>query len=122
MEITIITVGYRGDVQPYLALGQVIKDAGHAVLVRLPPDCGRAYPRSASHFGGINTSGESGRRKWASAHHLSREKKLIAARLTAAIKAVTGDDKIQNPAAAIGERIHAESGVVRAVEIISQYI
>lgn len=31
MRITIITVGSRGDEQPYVALGRGLKDAGHTV-------------------------------------------------------------------------------------------
>jgi sterol 3beta-glucosyltransferase len=33
MKVLILTVGSRGDVQPYVALGQGLKDAGHDVFV-----------------------------------------------------------------------------------------
>ena len=33
MQITIIAGGSRGDVQPYVALGKGLKDAGHAVRI-----------------------------------------------------------------------------------------
>jgi UDP:flavonoid glycosyltransferase YjiC (YdhE family) len=37
MRLTILTVGSRGDVQPFLALGRVLADAGHAVDVATHP-------------------------------------------------------------------------------------
>src|SRR5512142_1412181 len=38
MQIVIITLGSRGDVQPYLALGKGLREAGHAVrIVTHPP-------------------------------------------------------------------------------------
>ena len=33
MKIAITTVGTRGDLQPYIALGLGLKDAGHEVLI-----------------------------------------------------------------------------------------
>lgn len=33
MEIAIIAPGSRGDVQPYVALGKGLRDAGHGVRV-----------------------------------------------------------------------------------------
>ncbi len=33
MRIVILTVGSRGDVQPFIALGKALKDAGHDVLI-----------------------------------------------------------------------------------------
>lgn len=33
MNITILAIGSRGDVQPFVALGKVLKDAGHAVRI-----------------------------------------------------------------------------------------
>ena len=33
MKIAIITVGTRGDLQPYIALGLGLKDAGHEMLI-----------------------------------------------------------------------------------------
>ena len=33
MQVTLIAPGSRGDVQPYVALGQGLKEAGHAVRV-----------------------------------------------------------------------------------------
>jgi UDP:flavonoid glycosyltransferase YjiC (YdhE family) len=38
MNVTIIALGSRGDVQPYVALGRGLKDAGHAVKVLASPD------------------------------------------------------------------------------------
>ena len=33
MKIAITTVGTRGDLQPYIALGLGLKEAGHEVLI-----------------------------------------------------------------------------------------
>ena len=33
MKITVLTLGTRGDVQPYIALGLGLKEAGHSVTV-----------------------------------------------------------------------------------------
>jgi sterol 3beta-glucosyltransferase len=33
MQICVLTVGTRGDVQPYLALGTALRAAGHAVTL-----------------------------------------------------------------------------------------
>ncbi len=38
MNITLITAGSRGDVQPYLALGKGLKEAGHEVIVLATDD------------------------------------------------------------------------------------
>jgi len=38
MQITIIAGGSRGDVQPYVALGKGLKDAGHTVRILSPDD------------------------------------------------------------------------------------
>lgn len=38
MQITIIAGGSRGDVQPYVALGQGLKGAGHLVHLLAPQD------------------------------------------------------------------------------------
>lgn len=38
MQITVIAGGSRGDVQPYVALGQGLKEAGHTVRVLAPQD------------------------------------------------------------------------------------
>ncbi len=38
MQITIIAGGSRGDIQPYVALGKGLKDAGHTVRVLAPQD------------------------------------------------------------------------------------
>jgi sterol 3beta-glucosyltransferase len=38
MKITIFAIGSRGDVQPYVALGKGLKDAGHAVQVLTSQD------------------------------------------------------------------------------------
>jgi sterol 3beta-glucosyltransferase len=46
------------------------------------------------------------------------QKKLTTERLTAAIRAVTGDGGMRRLAEELGERIRAEDGVARAVEIV----
>ena len=33
MNITILTIGTRGDVQPYVALGMGLQESGHAVTI-----------------------------------------------------------------------------------------
>ena len=38
MQITILAPGSRGDVQPYVALGKGLKDAGHTVRVLATQD------------------------------------------------------------------------------------
>lgn len=38
MKITLVTVGTRGDVQPMVALGRVLRERGHVVKVAAPPD------------------------------------------------------------------------------------
>jgi UDP:flavonoid glycosyltransferase YjiC (YdhE family) len=38
MQVTIIAAGSRGDVQPYVALGKGLKDAGHSVRVLASQD------------------------------------------------------------------------------------
>src|SRR3989304_2442765 len=38
MQVTIVAPGSRGDVQPYVALGKGLKDAGHTVRVLASQD------------------------------------------------------------------------------------
>lgn len=38
MKVTIIAPGSRGDVQPYVALGKGLKDAGHSVQILTTQD------------------------------------------------------------------------------------
>ncbi|QYO62430.1 glycosyltransferase [Leptolyngbya sp. 7M] len=52
MHITILTIGSRGDVQPYVALGMGLKAAGHEVCVATEADyepfvtdCGLQFAR-----------------------------------------------------------------------------
>jgi hypothetical protein len=47
------------------------------------------------------------------------QKKLTIERLTAAIRAVTEDGRMRSRAAEVGERIRAEDGVARTVEIVA---
>jgi UDP:flavonoid glycosyltransferase YjiC (YdhE family) len=49
-------------------------------------------------------------------------RRLTAARLAAAIQALTGDAGMRARAAALGERIRAEDGVTRAVEAFHRYL
>jgi len=35
MNITILTIGSRGDVQPFVALGVGLKEAGHRIVAKL---------------------------------------------------------------------------------------
>jgi len=49
-------------------------------------------------------------------------KRLTAARLAHAIDAAIGEERITAGAAELGERVRAEDGVARAVEIISRYL
>lgn len=39
MNITLVTVGTRGDVQPMVALGQTLQQRGHTITLAAPPDC-----------------------------------------------------------------------------------
>lgn len=50
MHITIATVGTRGDVQPYLALGRGLRAAGHAVAVATDPSFGSFVRESGLDF------------------------------------------------------------------------
>ena len=47
------------------------------------------------------------------------QKKLTAERLVTSIRAITGDEGMRRRAAALGEKIRAEDGVARAVEIVA---
>ena len=49
------------------------------------------------------------------------QKKLTAAKLSAAIEQVLGDAALQQHATALGQKISAEDGVGRAVAFIEQY-
>ena len=49
MKIFIVTIGSRGDVQPYVALGQGLKGAGHSVTICT---CSNFEPFIAKH--GLN--------------------------------------------------------------------
>ncbi len=49
MKIFIVTIGSRGDVQPYVALGQGLKKAGHSVTICT---CSNFEPFIAKH--GLN--------------------------------------------------------------------
>lgn len=53
--------------------------------------------------------------------HLPGSKKLAAERLAEAIQTAVTDSALRARAAALGERIRAEDGVARAVEIIERY-
>ena len=48
------------------------------------------------------------------------QKRLTAEGLVAAIRAITGDEGMRRRAAALGEKIRAEDGVARAVEIVAE--
>ncbi len=50
------------------------------------------------------------------------QKELTTQRLADAITRATTDEQIQQRAAALGEKIRAENGVVRAVELVGQYV
>jgi sterol 3beta-glucosyltransferase len=50
------------------------------------------------------------------------QKKLTAAGLAAAIQSAVSDRAMQQRAAALGEKIRAENGVARAVEVIDTII
>ncbi|HFB39188.1 MAG TPA: hypothetical protein ENJ76_02075 [Oceanithermus sp.] len=36
MEVALVTAGSRGDVEPYLALGEALAERGHAVRLLVP--------------------------------------------------------------------------------------
>ena len=38
MQITLVTIGSRGDVQPYIALGAGLRAAGHQVRLATNPE------------------------------------------------------------------------------------
>ncbi len=63
MQITIIAGGSRGDVQPYVALGKGLKEAGHMVRVLAPQDYQdliSAYDLEFSNMGsGVQTMAQS---------------------------------------------------------------
>ena len=36
MKIILITIGTRGDIEPFLAIGAILKEKGHRVICALP--------------------------------------------------------------------------------------
>ena len=54
MNIVIITIGSRGDVQPYIALGQGLKECGHSVTLCTSVCFEDVIKNSGLHYGYVN--------------------------------------------------------------------
>jgi sterol 3beta-glucosyltransferase len=59
MKVTLIAVGSRGDVQPYVALGAGLHKAGHSVRVLASPDFRELVTAAGLHFSDMGGSTES---------------------------------------------------------------
>lgn len=109
MKFVILATGTRGDVQPFVALAQGLRAAGHeAVLAAGKPTLVCPATTDQPFWGRV-------------VHRLGvgpapiPRRRLTAERLAAAIGTLTTDEHVQRRAAALGEAIRAEDGVGRAV-------
>jgi UDP:flavonoid glycosyltransferase YjiC (YdhE family) len=91
MRIAIIASGSRGDVQPYIALGKGLLEAGHRVKM-LTHD---SYEKLISAYG----------LEFDVLHGNPQE--------------VAESEELRQPAAALGKKIRAENGVANAVRVIN---
>ena len=107
MHITIVAIGSRGDIQPYIALGQGLQQAGHCVRLNTHLDFEALVRQHGLEFAPL--------------HGNVRDKKLTAANLAEAIGLAVNDQTLRRRAARIGELIRGEDGVRRAVEIFQRY-
>lgn len=109
MKFVILATGTRGDVQPFVALAQGLRAAGHeAVLAAGKPTLVCPATTDQPFWGRV-------------VHQLGvgpapiPRRQLTAERLAEAVRAATGDPEMQRRAAALGEAIRAEDGVAQAV-------
>ena len=149
MRIAIIAPGSRGDVQPYLALGKGLKQAGHVVRLVTHQNFVDAvpfswlFPRVAAvvhHGGAVTTSaglragvpsivipffgdqpfwGQRVAELGVGPAPIPR-KKLTAERLAQAIQDAVTDQTMRQRAAHLGSKIQAEDGIARAVAVVQQ--
>lgn len=110
MQITILAGGSRGDVQPYIALGKGLKDAGHSVRILSSDDFHDMVTDYGLDF--FTTLGV-GPKPFA-------RRRLTVDNLAEAIERAVSDEAMRKKAASLGERIRAENGVAQAVTIIEQ--
>src|SRR5690606_304662 len=50
MKILIISIGTRGDVEPFLAVGRILKDNGHDVFCAIPEQYGHLAEKTGLEF------------------------------------------------------------------------
>jgi UDP:flavonoid glycosyltransferase YjiC (YdhE family) len=149
MQILIMTIGSRGDVQPYVALGKGLKQAGAATNYPELFKLGYAphqwlFQRVAMviHHGG---SGTTNCGLWAGVPSLIipfggdqfywgervkalgvgpapiSKKQLTALKLAEAINQGIGDKEMKYRAAELGKKLRAEDSIGQAVQIFQRY-
>lgn len=95
LHINIITIGTRGDVQPYIAFGMVLKQAGHSVKIVTSRSFEVFIRENGLDFG-----------------------EMIERTLSAVLTNQTMYARAREP----GTRVRAEHGVERAVEVFQQHL
>ena len=92
MRIVIIAPGSRGDVEPYIALGKGLQDAGHVVRLVTHQDFEMLVNSHGLGFWPVEVS----------------------------VQDIAQSQEMRQRAAGLGAKIRAEDGIARAVEIIQQ--
>ncbi|MBN1287065.1 MAG: glycosyltransferase [Anaerolineae bacterium] len=116
MQITIMAIGSRGDVQPLVALGLGLQRAGHEVRLV----AGDEFESLAVQYGlpfvrlGVNI-----REAMQATRDIFRFMRGITGNVLSACRDGDGDAIM---ATALGERIRAEDGVGAAVKAIGRYL
>ncbi len=107
MRICLLTIGSRGDIQPYVALRQGLQAAGHVV-------------RLATHtFGDQFFWGQRVAALKAGPNPIP-QKRLSVRVLAEALEKATENAQMRSHAAVLGTQLRAEQGVERAVRAIEQ--
>lgn len=122
MNITIIAPGSRGDVQPYVALGKGLQEAGHSVCVLTSQNFQTLVTDYGLDFFDMDVQTFWGQRLYAlgvGPRPIPR-KRLTADRLADSIRRAVSNMEMRMNAASLGERIRAENGIAQAVEVIEQ--
>jgi UDP:flavonoid glycosyltransferase YjiC (YdhE family) len=123
MRILITTFRVRGDVQPYLALAVGLQGAGHRVTLATS----QSFSQWIAAYG-VKTHPVRFNIKRRPTDTLlggqvqRRLYQLTAEKLAEAMQTAVVDSALRARAAALGEKIRAEEGVARAVEIIARHV
>jgi UDP:flavonoid glycosyltransferase YjiC (YdhE family) len=108
MKISLLTIGTRGDIQPFIALGTGLQQIGYQVEI-VTHAIFESWIRSYGFDLGVGTEP-------------ILQSQLTVDKLTAAINQAVKDGQMQTSAQQVGNQIRSEDGVKKAVTIISSVV